>query len=57
MPWLSGAKGAFMDDMGRWLKEGKVVPKETFFDGIESWPMAFQALFTGENMGKVVVRV
>lgn len=36
---------------------GKVVAKENFFDGIESWPTAFRALFTGENIGKVVVRV
>lgn len=57
MPWLSGQKGNFLQDMAKWLQEGKVTPEETFFDGIENWPAAFQALFTGGNNGKVVVRV
>ena len=42
----------------RWIQEGKVKTEETFFDGIESWPFAFQSLFTGEGkVGKVVVRL
>lgn len=57
LPWLSGKKGNFLQDMSGWLKEGKVKVEETFFEGIESWPLAFQALFTGGNKGKVVVRV
>lgn len=28
--------------------KGKLVPQETEFEGIESWPIAFQSLFTGE---------
>ena len=31
--------------------------RETSFDGIEKWPEGFQSLFTGANVGKVVVRV
>ena len=57
VPWLYRQKGNFHEDMYQWLTEGKVVAKESFFDGIESWPTAFRALFTGENIGKVVVRV
>jgi len=56
-PWLSGAKGQFLADMSKWLGEGKLQVQETFFDGAESWPLAFQSLFTGANVGKVVVRV
>ena len=56
-PWLSGQKGNFLVDMHRWLREGKLVVKETVFEGIELWPNAFQSLFTGENVCKVVVRV
>jgi hypothetical protein len=57
MPWLSGAKGQFLADMAQWLGEGKVAVEETSFAGAASWPMAFQALFTGANTGKVVVDV
>lgn len=57
LPWLSGQKGHFLKDMSGWLKEGKVKAEETFFEGIDAWPMAFQALFTGGNKGKVVVRI
>ena len=55
MPWLSGQQGSFLSDMGKWLKEGKVQVEETTFDGVAAWPLAFQALFTGANKGKVVV--
>lgn len=54
--WLSGKKGTVMADMSKWWKEGKLKIKETYFDGVEKWPEAFQSLFTGANVGKVVVR-
>lgn len=57
-PWLSGERGgAFLKPMAAWVKEGKIRAQETFFEGIDSWPLAFQSLFTGGNTGKVVVRV
>ena len=56
-PWLRGKQGRFHADMPRWLAEGKIVVEETRFEGIASWPMAFQSLFTGANTGKVVVTV
>jgi len=55
MPWLSGQKGHFLRDMAAWIGAGKVKPEETFFDGVEQWPAAFQSLFTGKKRGKVVV--
>lgn len=47
----------FLLDMSGWIKEGKVVVKQTDFHGIDQWPMAFQSLFTGGNTGKVVIRL
>merc|ERR1719253_30111 len=56
-PWLTGQKGAFLSDMSKWMGEGKVNMEETFFDGIDQWPHAFNSLFTGKKTGKVVVRI
>jgi len=57
LPWLTRQKGNFVEDMAQWMHEGKIKVKETFYDGVESWPTAFRALFDGTNIGKVVVRV
>jgi NADPH-dependent curcumin reductase CurA len=56
-PWLSGSKGNFLHDMHEMLRSGKIVVQESFFDGIENWPVGFQSLFTGQHLGKVVVRL
>ena len=56
-PWLKQERGNFLKDMSKWLKEGKIKPEETFFKGIESWPLAFRSLFTGKKRGKVVVLI
>ena len=56
-PWLSGKKGDFLNTMDGLLKSNKLVVQESESQGIESWPMAFQSLFTGANLGKVVVRI
>ena len=37
--WLSGQEGNFLVDMHKWLTEGKLKPQETFFDGIDQWPI------------------
>lgn len=55
--WLEGKRGNFHTDMPRWIEEGKVHLEETIFEGIDSWPLAFQSLFVGGNTGKVVVRL
>jgi NADPH-dependent curcumin reductase CurA len=56
-PWLTGRKGHFLRDMELWYREGKVVEQESVHAGIESWPDAFLSLFSGSNVGKVVVRL
>jgi NADPH-dependent curcumin reductase CurA len=47
----------FYADMSKWIGEGKVKWKETLFDGIENAPKAFLALFKGENIGKMLVKM
>lgn len=50
-------KPAFLADMRRLIGEGKVKWEETVVDGIERMPEAFIGLFTGANLGKMVVKV
>ena len=47
----------FYEDMGRWIKEGRVKWKETILEGIESAPKAFVGLFRGDNLGKMLVKI
>lgn len=41
----------------RWGAEGTLVHRETVFDGLESCVEALNGLFTGVNVGKMLVRV
>jgi NADPH-dependent curcumin reductase CurA len=50
-------RGDFLRDMGSWLASGAVTYRETIREGIESAPQAFLDLFSGANIGKMVVRV
>lgn len=45
------------EQLGKWIKEGKIKYRETITDGLENAPDAFIGLFTGENIGKQLVRV
>ena len=55
--YLKGEKLNFLKDMEKYYKEGVLkVPEDTVFHGIENWPVAFETLFTGKKVGKVVVR-
>jgi hypothetical protein len=49
--------GHFHRDLAAWVKAGKVTWKETVFEGIERAPDAFIGLFTGENLGKMLVKL
>ena len=44
-------------DMPRWIAEGRVKWHETVFEGIEKAPDAFLGLFSGANLGKMIVRL
>ncbi len=47
----------FLREMGAWAKAGTLKWRETIVDGIENAPRAFIGLFTGDNFGKMLVRV
>lgn len=48
---------AFMMDMLKWIKEGRMKYREDIVDGLESAPEAFVGLLRGKNFGKLLVRV
>jgi NADPH-dependent curcumin reductase CurA len=48
---------AFLADMGRWVREGRVKYREDVVDGLAKAPEAFIGLLEGRNFGKLVVRV
>ena len=43
--------------LGQWLKEGKLMHEETVIEGFDSIPQAFIGLFSGKNTGKMIVKV
>jgi NADPH-dependent curcumin reductase CurA len=45
------------DDLRRWRHQGSLVHRETVFDGLESCVDALNGLFTGANIGKMLVKV
>lgn len=53
----SARAGDFYREMGGWFSAGELVERETVVEGLERMPAAFLGLFTGENIGKMVVRV
>ena len=47
----------FYAEMGPWIANGVVKSRETIVDGLEKAPDAFVGLFSGENTGKMLVRL
>jgi NADPH-dependent curcumin reductase CurA len=48
---------AFVQEMAGWVREGRIRWRETIDEGIEATPGAFLKLFTGDNVGKMLVRL
>jgi len=44
-------------DFETWMREGKVVVRETIVDGLQEAWRSVNMLFTGENIGKLLVKV
>jgi len=44
-------------DIAQWMREGKMVSKEDVVPGIENFPETLNRLFSGENFGKLVLKV
>eukprot|EP00744_Colponema_vietnamica_P013360 GILI01018722.1.p2 GENE.GILI01018722.1~~GILI01018722.1.p2 ORF type:complete len:357 (-),score=91.12 GILI01018722.1:65-1135(-) len=49
--------GKAVMELAGWLQEGKLQYKEDIVEGIENAPAALAKLFTGQNSGKVLVKV
>ncbi len=47
----------FYADMREWVERGDVQSRETIVEGIENAPEAFIGLFSGENIGKMLVKI
>ncbi|WP_269854105.1 NADP-dependent oxidoreductase [Streptomyces sp. RPT161] len=50
-------KEQFIQEVGGWLREGKVHSRETVVNGIDSAVEAFLGLLRGDNTGKMVVKL
>lgn len=49
--------GEFYADMARWAAEGRLQREDTVMEGLEAMPDAFLGLFSGQNLGKMLVRL
>jgi NADPH-dependent curcumin reductase len=46
-----------IEDISKWISEGKITSKEHIIEGIENFPMALRMLFEGKNFGKLLVKI
>ncbi|MEN0004100.1 MAG: NADP-dependent oxidoreductase [Bacteroidota bacterium] len=44
-------------EMGQWIQQGKLKTRETVIEGIDNFYDAFQRLFSGEKLGKLVLKI
>ncbi|MFQ3340978.1 MAG: NADPH-dependent curcumin reductase CurA [Flavobacteriaceae bacterium] len=49
--------GEAIEDLARWMKEGKLKSKEDVYKGIDNFYETFMRLFSGEKLGKLVLKV
>ena len=56
MDYMDRAMEAMME-LGAWVMEGKIVYKVDVVEGLDNAPAALNRLFTGANLGKVMVKL
>ena len=54
---FSGRFRQASEQLGEWVARGEIQHRETVVDGLDRAPDAFLGLFSGDNIGKQVVRV
>lgn len=54
--WMD-RQNEFLREVGAYYQSGKILHNETVVQGIEAAADAFIGLFTGENVGKMVVKL
>ena len=52
-----GSMTQFLDEVGPAVRSGDLRYRETIVDGIENMPAAFNGLLSGDNIGKMLVKV
>ncbi len=50
-------QGEFISDLSDWMMAGKVKTRDTVYEGIDQTPDAFMGLFSGANIGKMLVKL
>jgi NADPH-dependent curcumin reductase CurA len=48
---------AMVEEVGRWLRDGRLAHSETVVEGLDHAPEAFLSLLGGGNTGKMIVRL
>ncbi|MFT5942147.1 MAG: NADPH-dependent curcumin reductase CurA, partial [Sediminicola sp.] len=43
--------------MGKWMAEGALKTREDVYEGIENFPETYNRLFSGDKLGKLVLKV
>ncbi len=49
--------GEAVTEMGKWLASGELISREDVAEGLENFPDVLLRLFSGENMGKLVLKI
>ena len=49
--------GIAANELGTWIAEGKIKSKESVFEGIENFHEVFLKLFSGDKLGKLILKV
>ena len=52
-----GRYGEIMEVLGGWVADGRLRHRSHIFEGLASAPQALNAMFIGENIGKIIIRV
>jgi len=54
--WVKYNEEQFFADVPKWIEAGIIQTRETLVEGFENLPAAYQMLYTGKNIGKIVVK-